>query len=106
MVWSSVLLTISENPHLEKIELWNPFQTDNAAILGTGLFLTEARSHQRLVDLIKAGTLVFNGTATVHLFHDSDADNVDKIIQTHRSREGTHRWHLRPGIDLSRACGR
>ena len=60
MVWSPALLIIGDNPQLERIELWNAFQTDGAAVLGTGLFLTEARNHQRLVDLIKAGTLVFN----------------------------------------------
>lgn len=56
VVWSPVLLKISENPYLEKIELWNLFITDGAAMVGTGLFLKEARRHQRLADLIKAGT--------------------------------------------------
>jgi hypothetical protein len=56
VVWSPVLLKISENPYLEKIELWNLFITDGAAMVGTGLFLKEARKHQRLADLIKAGT--------------------------------------------------
>jgi hypothetical protein len=53
VVWSPVLLKISENLYLE---LWNLFITDGAAMVGTGLFLKEARRHQRLADLIKAGT--------------------------------------------------
>jgi hypothetical protein len=58
VVWSPVLLIISENPSLAKIELWNLFHTDGAAVIVTGLFLKEASRHQRLVDLINAGTLV------------------------------------------------
>jgi hypothetical protein len=60
VVWSPVLLTISDNPTIEKIELWNMFCTDGTAMVGTGLFLKEARKYQRLVDLIKAGTSVLS----------------------------------------------
>jgi hypothetical protein len=75
VVWSPALLTISENPQLEKIEFWGAFQADDAAMLGTGLFFTGARSHQRLVDLIKAGTSVFYfSNLLTFLFHDSDAN--------------------------------
>lgn len=58
VVWNPALLAISHNPSLEKVELWNAFQSQGDAIVGTGLFLTEARRNKRLVDLIRAGTLV------------------------------------------------
>jgi len=80
VVWSPALLTISENPQLEKIEFWSAFQADDAAMLGTGLFFTGARNHQRLVDLIKAGTSVFYiSNLLAFLFHDSDADGIHLV---------------------------
>jgi hypothetical protein len=58
MVWNPALLVISNNPSLEKVELWNGFQDLGGAIAMVGLFLTDARGNKRLADLIGAGTSV------------------------------------------------
>jgi len=63
MVWNPALLAISHNPSLEKMELWNAFQNQGDAIVGTGLFLTEARRNKRLADLIRAGTRIIRTRA-------------------------------------------
>ncbi|KAL4063797.1 hypothetical protein V8B97DRAFT_1864612 [Scleroderma yunnanense] len=71
-VWNNLLFLASSNPALEKITLYeypgyaiprgpslakhvmmcNP----DDAILGTGMYITDARKHARLFELIKAGT--------------------------------------------------
>jgi len=81
MVWNPALLAISNNPSLEKMELWNAFQDLGDALVGTGLFLTEARRNKRLADLIGAGTRIIRtrahtlgtcGPPGPHLEGDSD----------------------------------
>lgn len=75
-LWNESILRVSNNPNLECIVLGdgasrsreqthvrkadNSFEYDGACgIVGTGLFLTQARKHARLSDLIRAGTCVF-----------------------------------------------
>ncbi|PCH38893.1 hypothetical protein WOLCODRAFT_92487 [Wolfiporia cocos MD-104 SS10] len=50
-VWNTTLLEISANPALERIQL-----TPTTELVGAHLFLSEARKHPRLIELIRAGT--------------------------------------------------
>ncbi|KAF9809030.1 hypothetical protein IEO21_07628 [Rhodonia placenta] len=50
-VWNNTLLEISANPALERIQL-----TPDTELIGAHLFLSEARKHARLIELIRAGT--------------------------------------------------
>jgi hypothetical protein len=54
-VWSTILLTISHNPRLERLIL-GEMGDCGEGILGTGLFLMEARKWGRLAEVIKCGT--------------------------------------------------
>ena len=75
-LWNESILRISSNPNLECIVLGDGtsrlreqthvrkidsnFEYDGSyGIVGTGLFLMQARKHARLSDLIRAGTYVF-----------------------------------------------
>lgn len=75
-LWNESILRISSNPNLECIVLGDGasrlreqthvrktdsnFEHDGSyGIVGTGLFLMQARKHARLSDLIRAGTYVF-----------------------------------------------
>ena len=75
-LWNESILRISSNPNLECIVLGDGasrlreqthvrkvdsnFEYDGSyGIVGTGLFLMQARKHSRLSDLIRAGTYVF-----------------------------------------------
>ncbi|KIK57447.1 hypothetical protein GYMLUDRAFT_229341 [Collybiopsis luxurians FD-317 M1] len=51
-VWNETILCVSQNPSLQKIVLGDP----RRGVMITGLFMSEARRHARLADLIKAGT--------------------------------------------------
>ncbi|TFK36303.1 hypothetical protein BDQ12DRAFT_256591 [Crucibulum laeve] len=68
-VWNETILRVSENPSLERIVLGegNSYSSSNASanqgILGTGLFLSQARKHSRLVELIRAGTPIIRSRA-------------------------------------------
>ncbi|KAG8221501.1 hypothetical protein J3R82DRAFT_1716 [Butyriboletus roseoflavus] len=79
-VWNNILLVISTNPHLERVMLYaepvlgsiqsrlNPSMCSAVikggyicdeiehAVLGTGLYMMEAKKHARLSELIKGGT--------------------------------------------------
>jgi len=57
-IWNTTLLTISQNPNLERIHL----SPDNE-LIGSHLFLTEARKYGKLMDLIKAGTPIMRTRA-------------------------------------------
>jgi hypothetical protein len=72
--WSEAILRVSTNKRLERIVLTDgrvdvsiipeitgvmppaPAAEQQAGVLGTGLFFTEARKHAKLIELIKAGT--------------------------------------------------
>ncbi|KAG5645373.1 hypothetical protein DXG03_006326 [Asterophora parasitica] len=82
-VWNAAVLTISTNPSLERIGLLDGrcntphtpglllpspagavlSPTCGTGIVGTGLFLMEARRHVRLAELIRAGTPLMRGRA-------------------------------------------
>ncbi|GLB40965.1 hypothetical protein LshimejAT787_0901800 [Lyophyllum shimeji] len=75
-VWNTSILSVSANPRLERIALLSPtcnpplssysclnHDTTQQAIVPTGLFLMEARRHQRLGELIKAGTPIIRTRA-------------------------------------------
>ncbi|KAJ3860593.1 hypothetical protein EV359DRAFT_85178 [Lentinula novae-zelandiae] len=53
-VWNEAILRVSQNPSLQKIVLGDP----KTGVLITGLFMAESKKHPRLVELIKAGTLM------------------------------------------------
>ncbi|KAH9950765.1 hypothetical protein B0H21DRAFT_686106 [Amylocystis lapponica] len=57
-IWNSTLLEISGNPALKGIQL-----TPDSELMGSHLFLTEARKHTRLMELIHAGTPVIRRRA-------------------------------------------
>ncbi|KAH7890463.1 hypothetical protein F5I97DRAFT_1798635 [Phlebopus sp. FC_14] len=61
-VWNTLLLVISSNPALDKIMLYSE-PMFGYAVLGTGLYMLEARKHARLSDLIKAGTSIIRTRA-------------------------------------------
>jgi hypothetical protein len=52
-LWNDTLLTISQNPNLQYISL-----SPDKELVGSHLFLMEAKKHDRLMELIKAGTPV------------------------------------------------
>ncbi|KAJ7621285.1 hypothetical protein FB45DRAFT_928873 [Roridomyces roridus] len=57
--WGPALPTIAANPALTRISLGDePQGHHRRPVLGTSLFLAEARKHPRLADLIRAGTAV------------------------------------------------
>ena len=75
-LWNETILRISSNPNLECIVLGDgtyrharstslyfdngpAFDAGSGGIVGTGLFLTQAKKHARLSDLIRAGTYVY-----------------------------------------------
>ncbi|KAF8066675.1 hypothetical protein FPV67DRAFT_1495892 [Lyophyllum atratum] len=76
-VWNAAILAVSANPHLERIVLATPNANAGTSsgygkgqgcgygqgIIGTGLFLMEARRHQRLGELIRAGTPIIRTRA-------------------------------------------
>ncbi|KAF5391041.1 hypothetical protein D9757_003959 [Collybiopsis confluens] len=51
-IWNEAILCVSQNPSLQQIVLGDP----RIGVMITGLFMSEARKHARLVELIKAGT--------------------------------------------------
>ncbi|KAJ3808339.1 hypothetical protein EV368DRAFT_84803 [Lentinula lateritia] len=53
-VWNEAILRVSQNPSLQKVVLGDP----KTGVLTTGLFMAESKKHPRLVELIKAGTLI------------------------------------------------
>ena len=69
-LWNAAILCVSHNPALQRIVLgdgrepMDPYTYlggageagSPAAIVGTGIFLMEARKHARLGELIRAGT--------------------------------------------------
>jgi len=50
-VWNDTLLTVSQNPNLRCISL-----SPDKELVGSHLFLMEAKKHDRLMELINAGT--------------------------------------------------
>jgi len=52
-VWNDTLLTVAQNPNLRCISL-----SPDKELVGSHLFLMEAKKHDRLMELIKAGTPV------------------------------------------------
>jgi hypothetical protein len=54
-VWNETILCVSQNPSLQKIILGD----SRTGVMVTGLFMSEAKKHSKLVELIKAGTYVF-----------------------------------------------
>ncbi|RDB26257.1 hypothetical protein Hypma_006076 [Hypsizygus marmoreus] len=76
-VWNVAILGVSANPRLERIVLYSssssassciasPYAATQAqaqGIIGTGLFLMEARKHARLGELIRAGTPILRTRA-------------------------------------------
>ncbi|KIJ62280.1 hypothetical protein HYDPIDRAFT_114775 [Hydnomerulius pinastri MD-312] len=84
-VWNNILLVVSSNPSLEKVMLYsesmfgihykstlgpagikgssNSTDDNENAILGTGLYMMEAKKHARLSELIKAGTSIIRTRA-------------------------------------------
>ena len=52
-VWNDTLLTVSQNPNIRCISL-----SPDKELVGSHLFLMEAKKHDRLMELINAGTPV------------------------------------------------
>jgi len=52
-VWNDTLLTVSQNPNIRCISL-----SPDKELVGSHLFLMEAKKHDRLMELIRAGTPV------------------------------------------------
>jgi len=52
-LWNDTLLTVSQNPNLRCISL-----SPDKELVGSHLFLMEAKKHDRLMELIRAGTPV------------------------------------------------
>ena len=69
-LWNETILRVSTNPNLECIVLADgstrpkhfdggfAYDGGSGGIVGTGLFLMQAKNHSRLSDLIRAGTYV------------------------------------------------
>ena len=57
-LWNDTLLTISQNPTLQCISL-----SPDKELVGSHLFLMEAKKHDRLMELIEAGTPVMRSRA-------------------------------------------
>ncbi|KAH7915544.1 hypothetical protein BJ138DRAFT_57483 [Hygrophoropsis aurantiaca] len=62
-IWNDILLVISHNSNLERVVLYADSPTgilgsfDGESVLAaSGMYMTEAKKHARLTDLIKAGT--------------------------------------------------
>jgi len=74
-VWNNAILSVSQNEALERIVLGDGHEptsphlgrggygTGRNMVPGTGLFLTEARKHPRLAELIRAGTPIIRSRA-------------------------------------------
>ena len=105
-LWNESILRISSNPNLECIVLGdgssstrlreqthvvrsNNFEHDGSyGIVGSGLFLMQARKHARLSDLIRAGTYVFflfsfYYTLLIENYIDPSCALVHKLLETH-----------------------
>ncbi|KAJ7054142.1 hypothetical protein C8F01DRAFT_1164084 [Mycena amicta] len=73
--WSSTLLTVSVNPALRKICLGDDLSTAEGrrSVMASSLFLSAARRHGRLADLIRAGTTVSGWRARAWTMGSLDA---------------------------------
>lgn len=80
VVWNPSLLTISENPALQKIELRNLFQHEGQPILGSGRFLMQARRYPRLSGLVAAGTCVIFFADSLSFYHPCDKRLTDLVL--------------------------
>lgn len=63
-LWNPALLDVSANPSVQAIHLTTPTPSQSASLTTTSsLYLSEARKHPRLIELIKAGTTIGRGRA-------------------------------------------
>jgi len=86
-LWNTALLEVSANPSVKAIHLTTPTPSQSACLTTTSsLYLSEARKHSRLMELIKAGTTIGRGRAWT-------------------TAPSTARIHIAPGIPGAQALG-
>lgn len=108
-LWNETLLRVSTNPNLECIILGDgvsrqqmharttslsgrslDYDSASGGIIGTGLFLTQAKKHARLSDLIRAGTYVSFLLFITHLTLTYPINYLDPSYALVHIRWGPH----------------